>query len=115
MTDTASSLIQAAQHLEAAADILRRAARPDIQAPRDGQIEDFLASGHVKPGAWTPAHDIQARYEAWCHENVREPMHPNRLGRALTAAGIGSRRTTNGMRLRALALVPAPERSEHDS
>lgn len=108
MNDTALSLIQAARHLNAAASILQAIARPDIPAPQEGDVEAFLKSGHVKLGGWTSPTDIHAAYVAWCSQEGLEAMHPKRLGRTLTAVGVASRRTTNGMRLRALTLIPAP-------
>ena len=112
MTDIQAELIQAARHLEAAADILRRAARPHIPATREGHVEDFLASGAVKPGPWTPASDIHATYETWCLTHNREALPARQLGRQLSAAGIAVKRGTNGVRLRNLAPVRADERSE---
>lgn len=108
MSATSSALIRAAQHLEEAATILRRAARPDIPAIVPGQIEHFLqACTDSTAPRWTLTAVVYACYDNWCLRENREAMTRNAFGRALTAAGIAVRRGTNGSVLRAIALIPA--------
>lgn len=112
MTITDAQLIQAANHLRQAMELLQLAAIPAPVTPERGAVSEFLNSGLVDlsdPRAKTRCIHIHARYETWCAENDKEPLHIGYFGRALKAAGFKSLCQSNGSNILGIRLpIPAP-------
>lgn len=86
-------------------------AEPDpveAAAPVDDPVERWAAVSLVKRrGAYVPAKDARASFQAWCATEGAEAMNATAFGRAMRAAGFEGRKVGGVMRYEGVAFTAA--------
>lgn len=101
MTNTCVRCTKIAELLAELIEQPARNPRQDTPAPPNDSVVHYIWTYRVDLGIGeTPIQALHADYLEWCSEFGIEPVNIMRFGRTLSSHGVGTRRSTGGVKIR---------------